>query len=116
MYCEHCGIIFEEQLRCPKCGGHYVRPLREDDPCFVCETSFLWGTVLEDLYRQNGVPFLTRHALGAALSTQVGAVLDRVRFYVRYPMLDKARTIADELFSEPEDDEGPDADAPEIDG
>lgn len=110
MYCEHCCIIFPDGLRCPQCGGRYIRELREDDLCLAAETNYLMSSVLADVLRQEGVPFLTRNALGAALATQVGAGLDRVRFLVRPHMLEKAKAIADDLLSpELPDDETDDA-------
>lgn len=106
-YCEHCCIIIEDAHRCPQCGGHHVRPMREDDLCFVTETGYLWAGVFEDMLQQSGIRYVKRSSIGAALATAVGSLLDRTGFYVRYPDLDAAKTLAGELFAP--DDGGEDA-------
>ena len=108
MYCERCGIIFEEN-RCPACGSQNVRPPRPDDLCFLTEREAIWAEMLEDVLKQNNIPCLTKNVLGAGLALKVGPMSERVRFYIPYSRLQNAKAIVDELFSAPrEGDENED--------
>jgi hypothetical protein len=98
MYCERCSRIVEEE-RCPVCGGRKLREPGPKDPCFVTEQDFISSGILEDVLKQNGIPFLIKNVLGAGLAIKVGPMLDRSRFYVPYERLEEARTVAEELFS-----------------
>ena len=59
--------------------------------------------ILEDVLKQNNIPFLKKEVMGAGLAIKVGPMLDRSRFYVMYDILDKARPIVDDLFAVPEE-------------
>ena len=102
MYCERCGIIFEEN-RCPACGSQNVRPPMPDDLCFLTEQEAIWAEMLEDVLKQNNIPCLTKNVLGAGLALKVGPMSERVRFYIPYSRLQNAKTIVDELFSAPQE-------------
>lgn len=97
MYCEKCKRVFEGE-RCPTCRKGRVRQVRPDDPCFLTEKSSPFSGMLEDVLRQNGIPFLTGGRLGAGLSTYVGSILEATRFYVRLSDLERASGIVEELF------------------
>ena len=97
MYCEKCKHVFDGE-RCPNCRKGRVRPVRPDDPCFLAEKGSPLSGMLEDVLRQNGIPFLTGGRLGAGLSTYVGTILEVTRFYVRWSDLERARGIVEELF------------------
>ena len=56
--------------------------------------------MLEDVLRQNDIPFITGGRLGAGLSTYVGPILEATRFYVRWSDLEKAREIVEALLGE----------------
>ncbi len=97
MYCKRCFCAFEGE-RCPHCGeASRVRAVQPQDECFVLETPLLWGEVLCDLYRQSGMPYTLRRALGAGLATLVGPYQERYRFYVPYARLGEAQAIAGDL-------------------
>ena len=113
MYCEKCCRIIEGS-RCPVCGGRKVREPGPKDPCFLAERDYLSSGILDDVLRQNGIPFLKKDVMGAGLAIKVGPMLDRSRFYVPFEMLDRAAAIADGLFAIPE--EGAAADAGSADG
>lgn len=98
MYCEKCGLIFEEN-RCPACGNQNVRPPMPGDLCFLTEREALWAEMLEDVLKQNDIPCLTKNVLGAGLALKVGPMWERVRFYVPYSRLQNAKTLVDQLFS-----------------
>lgn len=97
MYCEKCRHVFEGE-RCPNCRKGRVRPVRSDDACYLTERSSPWNGMLEDVLRQEGIPFVTSGRLGAGLSTYVGPVLEITRFYVRWTDLAKAQEIVNGLF------------------
>ena len=58
MYCEKCKHLFEGD-RCPNCRKSHVRPVQPEDPCFLVEKGAPWNGMLEDVLRQNDIPFLT---------------------------------------------------------
>ena len=99
MYCEKCKCLFEGE-RCPNCRKSRVRPVRQEDPCFLMEKGAPFNGMLADVLKQNDIPFLTDGRLGAGLSTYVGPVLEVTRFYVRWSDKARADEIVDELFGE----------------
>ena len=76
-----------------------VREVRPDDPCYLTEKAVPWNGMLEDVLRQEGIPFVTSGRLGAGLSTYVGPVLEITRFYVPWVELSRAQDIVDGLFN-----------------
>ena len=60
MYCEQCRICFGTDY-CPACGSKNIRTPQPDDMCFLTEKELLWSEMLEDVLRQNNVPFLTNY-------------------------------------------------------
>ena len=99
MYCEKCKHVFEGE-RCPNCRKSRVRPVRPEDPCFLVEKGEPWNGMLEDVLRQNGIPFLTDGRLGAGLAAYSGPIRESSRFYVRWDDMARASSIVDELFGE----------------
>ena len=99
MYCERCKRLFEGE-RCPNCRRSRVRPVRPQDPCFLTEKASPWSGMLEDVLRQNGIPFLTEGRMGAGLAVRVGSMLESSRFYVRRDDLERAGEIVGALFGE----------------
>ena len=98
MYCEACSRLVEED-RCPACGNRNLREPKEKDPCFLTEQDFISSGILEDVLKQNGIPFLRKNVLGAGISIKVGPMLDRGRFYVACNQLPEARELTEELFA-----------------
>ncbi len=105
MYCEKCCRIIDTRT-CPFCKKSTVREPEPGDPCFLTEQDYLYSGILEDLLAQNNIPFLKKGVLGAGLSSYVGPVLDRSRFYVLYEALESAAAVAGELLSGSEESEG----------
>ena len=106
MYCEKCCRIFDDD-RCPNCRKSKVREPEQNDPCFLAEENYVSSTILEDLLKQNNIPYLKKDVMGAGMAIKVGPMLERSRFYVPYAHLDTALAIVNELFSETRgDDEG----------
>lgn len=103
MYCEKCCRIVGEVIRCPYCGSRRIRLPETKDPCFLTELDFISSGILEDVLRQNGIPFLKKGVLGAGIAVKVGPMLDRSRFYVSFDRLEEAGAVVYELFSEVQD-------------
>lgn len=100
MYCESCCRIIEETNRCPHCRGKKIRDPEPKDPCFLTELNYVNSSILEDVLKQEGIPYLRKDLLGAGLAIRVGPVLDWGRFFVSYENLEKAKAIVDGVFSD----------------
>jgi len=97
MYCGKCQRIIGTRC-CSDCGPLWVREVMPEDVCYLTEKEQIWGEMLEDVLRQNGIPYFIRRTLGAGLTMSVGAMLECYRFYVPFGVLDRALAIVDELF------------------
>ncbi len=113
MYCENCARIVEKD-RCPFCGNRKLRNPEAKDPCFLTEQDFVSSGILEDVLRQNGIPFLKKNVMGDGLSVYVGPMLDRSRFYVLYERLPEAESVVNDLFAPAEEDGAPDPDSADL--
>ena len=98
MYCENCCRIIQEE-RCPHCRSRKVRDPGPKDPCFLTEQDYVSSGILEDVLKQDGIPYLRKDVMGAGMAIKVGPMLDRGRFYVMYEKLAEARAIEEELFT-----------------
>ena len=104
LYCEKCrAAVGEEEKTCPVCGGKKLRPIREDDPCFLIEKDQIWSEVVEDSLRGAGIPFLMKGRMGAGLAINVGPMFEKNRYYVNFSDLDRAKEIMDGVFGEGEE-------------
>ena len=99
MYCPNCYILFDEP-RCPSCGRKKVRAPQENDPCYLITKDHIWSGVLEDILRQNDIPYYKQGALGAGLTAKFGSINEHFRFYVPYACLEKAKELCISLFAE----------------
>lgn len=97
MYCAKCQKIVATRS-CTSCGSRWIREVMADDVCFLTEKEQIWGEMLEDVFRQNDIPYIIRRSLGAGLSMSIGAMLECYRFYVPFGVLDRALALVDELF------------------
>ena len=102
MYCEKRKRIIQEE-RCPFCKRSIVREPESEDLCLVTEQDYISSGILEDMLKQNGIPFLKKGVMGAGMAIKVGPMLERSRFYVTYDLLEKATAVANELFASSED-------------
>ena len=105
MYCEKCKRIIETEL-CPFCKRSKVREPEQGDLCFLTEQDYISSGILEDILKQNSIPYLKKDVMGAGLAIKVGPMLDRSRFYVSYEQLSNAKTVVDELFARSEESAG----------
>ena len=111
MYCENCCILFAEN-RCPVCGNKKVRIPEPDDYCFLTEKEMIWAGMLEDVLKQNGIPYFTKQMLGAGLALKIGPMSERCRFYVPYSHFQEADELVEALFA-PVQEEGKETDPEE---
>ena len=101
-YCPRCCLPFDAD-RCPVCGKKSERDAAPDDLCFLTEQGQIWSGMLADVLTQEKIPFLQKNVLGAGITTRIGPMLERVRFYVFYKQLAEARDIVEGLFSSGEE-------------
>ena len=97
MYCEKCCRIIEGD-RCPVCKSRKVREPEPKDLCLLTEQDYISSGILEDVLKQNGIPFLKKEVMGAGLAIKVGPMLDRSRFYVSFDRLREAEAVTEDLF------------------
>lgn len=71
-----------------------------DDLCFLVEKEQPWSEMLADILEQHEIPFYKKGNMGAGLSIKVGPLFERFQFYVPETCLEKARSLAEELFAE----------------
>ena len=98
MYCENCHILFDGK-RCTVCGSKNVWEPEPGDYCCFTEKELVWADALEDLLKQNGVPYVAEYARGAWLSANLGQAWERKRFYVPYAYYETARALEQDFFS-----------------
>ena len=107
MYCEKCNRIFEAN-RCPVCNSGKVREPEAKDPCYLTEQDYVSSGILEDVLKQNNIPYLKKDVMGAGMAIKVGPMLERSRFYVPFEQLGSAMAIVEDLFSVAEETENED--------
>lgn len=97
MYCASCRMVFDEDTRCPVCGSKKVREAMPDDICFLTEAAPIPGGMLKDILDQNDISVLASSSIGAAMAMRAGTMFERIRYYVRFDDLEKAKEIAADL-------------------
>ena len=107
MYCEKCNRIIDAN-RCPVCNSRKTREPEAKDPCYLTEQDFVSSGILEDMLKQNNIPYLKKDVMGAGMAIKVGPMLERSRFYVPFEQLENAMTIMEDLFSATEETENED--------
>ncbi|MDO5325728.1 MAG: hypothetical protein Q4G00_03290 [Clostridia bacterium] len=100
MYCESCCRLTDTET-CPECGKKLLRPVRENDPCFVLSTGQIWADMVCDVLKQNEIPFLKQGRMGAGLTMLTGIPLETYSLYVPYSHFEQAKEIADALIAAP---------------
>lgn len=98
LYCEQCNRLTEQE-RCPGCGSKHLRLPLMGDYCFLTEKELLWSAAMEQLLRDHDIPFVTSNALGAGLTSKLGVMQERIRFYVPFLKLKQAKILEEEFFS-----------------
>ena len=101
MYCEKCSRVTDAG-RCPVCRNRKLREPGAKDPCYLTELDYILSGILEDLLKQNNIPYLKKNVMGAGMAIKVGPMLERSRFYVPFEQLSNAETVLEESFSSTE--------------
>lgn len=96
--CPNCRTLVQGD-RCPACDNRWLDVPTAADYCYLTERESLWAGVLEDCLKKNGIPYLTRNALGAGLTAKLGTMMESVRFYVPYGDHARAKELEEALFS-----------------
>ena len=96
MYCEKCNRIIETD-RCPFCKNSKVREPEAKDPWLIAVQSQK-KALLEDLLKQNNIPYLKKDVMGAGMAIRVGPMFEMSRFYVSYDQLGGAQEVIGNLF------------------
>ena len=107
MYCEKCNRIIEAE-RCPFCKSRKTREPEAKDPCYLTEQDYISSGILEDVLKQNNIPYLKKDVMGAGLAIKVGPMFERSRFYVPFEQWSRATAITEDLFSGAEEAENED--------
>ena len=83
-----------------------MREYDEDEPlAFLTEQQPPWSGVLEDVLRQNDIPYFAAPTLGAGMALKVGPMQERIRYWVPFSFLPQAKALVEDLFSGEEDRE-----------
>lgn len=98
LYCEDCQLVFESD-RCLVCGSKSVREPLPNDPCFLCEKQMMWGEMLAEALKNNGIPVILKKKMGMGMALNVGPISERCKIYVPFSRLEDAREICGEMFS-----------------
>lgn len=98
MYCPNCNVLLSGN-HCPVCGNKNLREPCANDYCFLTEKELIWAGALEDILKQNDIPYVTRNVLGAGLAAKMGPAQERTRFYVPFIHHTSALVLEQEFFS-----------------
>lgn len=90
-YCEKCHNLCEEN-RCDLCGNKKLRPVSDDDYCFIIETEQTHGEMLCDIFKQDGIKYALIPT-GNGVRSNFGLELENYEIYVQYKNLDAASEI-----------------------
>ena len=108
LYCSKCRRL-TDQPRCPECKNKALRAVTDNDVCLLTQKQPMWGEMLEEVLRNNGIAYEIRSGIGAGLA-MYSPGLEWYEYYVRYADLEAAQHLVDELFgvTEAEEDEADD--------
>ncbi len=91
LYCEKCRALVDN--RCEK-TGHATRSVREQDPVLVFKGDPIQAGQLEEMLRDQDIPYLKEGLLGAGMTTWAGPMMELFSFYVPYSRLEAAEELA----------------------
>ena len=66
-YCSKCRRPVADNL-CPICGRKKLRPITEEDACFLTEAKAPWTDMLSEMLTQEGIPLLRPNIIPSEFS------------------------------------------------
>ena len=103
-YCKKCQRAFSEAA-CPECGHKSDRSADPEDLCFLTEKQEMWAEMLDDVLKQNEIPFVKQDEQEAWVTVYIGSSFKVQKFYVPYAYLSRAKELVEELFAEQTNEE-----------
>lgn len=100
-YCEKCSCATED-VHCPLCGTKKLRPVREDDYCFLTECEKSYAAERKRVLAAEGIEAVGA-PYGNGFLTQVALPLENERLYVRFPDLERAVELLKQERNERDD-------------
>ena len=94
-FCEKCRHV-TEQTRCENCGSRRLRPVREDDFCFLIEESASYCRSLADSLKQRGISCVELPC-GSGVGTRSAMPLPNRQMFVQFRFLDRAKELIHDL-------------------
>ena len=98
-YCGNCGSLFEDGHLCPSCSSQDICSPENEDFCFLAEKDTIWSTPFSDLLTSHNIPFTTKNSLGAGMSSKIGFMAERVKFFIPYSHFTEAQNLEKAFFS-----------------
>jgi hypothetical protein len=87
-YCEKCSLLCEEEI-CSSCGKQVLREVKEDDFCFLTEAEEVFGKMLMDSLKNEGIACVAS-PFGSGVRSVLGLSLGGYRIFVPYRHYDAA--------------------------
>ena len=97
-YCENCNAAFDDE-RCPACGTKKLRPVQDDDFCFLIEDDVMRCNVVMGVLETNDIQY-SAMPFGSGVEARAGRPLSNYRLYVPFGSLEKARAIMCDMESQ----------------
>lgn len=98
-YCESCKYLFESST-CPECGSRNLRPVEDNDYCFLIECSSTYGKMLAEILENEKIP-CTMIPSGNGTRSALGLNLENLQLFVPYQFYDRASDLHNYLKNDP---------------
>lgn len=105
-FCEKCNAV-HPTTECPDCRTRGLRPVENDDYCFLTEREVMWADMLRAALADADIESAYRPVFGAAMSVSMGKALERHQIYVPYDCYEGALAVMFALFGETRQDRSP---------
>ena len=74
--------------------------MKENDPVYLTTKDIIWSGAVEDILKENNIPYLKQGSLGAGITARIGHSMETYQFYVPFGAYEKAKKLLAEFFSE----------------
>lgn len=96
-YCLQCHHIFQDET-CPYCHSRKIRPVEDEDYCFLTYQQYIWAKMLEEYLDKSHIDYQYQKDMGSGLSLEAGPMLENYSFYVSYKDYYQTKNIVDNMF------------------